>query len=234
MRIKIGRGEMRSMSRAFRGFVVVTAFLTNLGWMQARAQTDVALSGYAAFNQSTSSSSVIQHPASQGGYLVELRHINNPIMGFKVNYGFNRANQNYQYKQNCALVTSCTTTAGISADAHEATAEWVVSLKLLMIRPFAFAGGGVILTVPKGGTLASTLCAGTVCSTSTAVAQTRTDTTGIFTYGAGADWTVLPHLGLRFQYRGRVNQAPDLVTAFFSTGAFTRTVEPVFGAFLSF
>jgi hypothetical protein len=56
----------------------------------------------------------------------------------------------------------------------------------------------------------------------------------LFTYGAGLDFTVIPHIGLRFQYRGRVSKAPDLVNAFSSTNKFARTSEPVFGVFLSF
>jgi opacity protein-like surface antigen len=66
------------------------------------------------------------------------------------------------------------------------------------------------------------------------IATTRKDTKGLFTYGAGLDFSVLPHIGLRFQYRGRLSKAPDLVNAFSSTNKFAQTSEPVFGVFLSF
>jgi opacity protein-like surface antigen len=203
---------------------------------QMRAQTDIALSGYAALNQSTSTSSVVQHPASQGGYLIQLRHVSNPIEGFEVNYGFNRANQRYIYTGSVCPAFGCSTqTASIPADAHEVTADWVVSLKVLMVRPFAFAGGGFLVTVPKGGTLTTSGGCGTqICTTTTVAAPTRTETKGLFTYGAGLDFTVIPHIGFRFQYRGRVSKAPDVVTAFSSTDRFARTSEPVFGVFLSF
>jgi opacity protein-like surface antigen len=104
---------------------------------------------------------------------------------------------------------------------------------MLNVRPFVFAGGGVLVTSPQGGTLRTTVC-GTACTTSNVIATTRKDTKGLFTYGAGFDFTVLPHVGLRFQYRGRLNKAPDLVTAFSSSNKFRQTSEPVFGVFLSF
>jgi len=196
------------------------------------AETDIALSGYGAFTPSTTASNVVQHPASQGGYLIELRHISNPIEGFKVNYGFNRANQVYTSTQTCTV--NCTSfTAAVPADAHEVTAEWVISLKVLMVRPFALAGGGVLVNVPKGSTVRQTIC-GTACTTSNVISTTRRDTRGLFTYGAGFDFNVIPHVGFRFQYRGRVSKAPDLLTAFSSTNKFARTSEPVFGVFLSF
>lgn len=219
------------MGRFWKAGILAIGAL-GLAAMPMRAETDVALSGYAAFTPNTTASNVVQHPASQGGYLIELRHISNPIEGFKINYGFNRANQRYSTLGTCTA--NCTSqTVSVPADAHEVTAEWLVSLHVLNVRPFAFAGGGVLVNVPQGGTLRTTVC-GTACTTSNVIATTRKDTKGLFTYGAGLDFSVLPHVGLRFQYRGRVSKAPDLVNAFSSTNKFARTSEPVFGVFLSF
>lgn len=211
---------------------ILAMVLLGFASTQMRAETDVALSGYAAFTGDTTASNVVQHPASQGGYLVELRHIRNPIEGFKINYGFNRANQLYRTPGTCTV--NCTSiTASVPANAHEITAEWVVSLHVLNVRPFAFAGGGALITTPRGATARQTIC-GTACTTSNIITTTKNDTKGLFTYGAGLDFTVLPHVGLRFQYRGRVNKAPDIVNAFSSTNKFARTSEPVFGVYLSF
>lgn len=219
------------MERFWRASLLALGLL-GFATAKMQAETDVALSGYGAFTPSTTASNVVQHPASQGGYLIELRHISNPIEGFKVNYGYNRANQVYSAAQTCTV--NCSSfTAAVPAAAHEVTAEWVVSLKVLMVRPFALAGGGVLVTVPKGSTARQTIC-GTACTTSNVIATTRKDTRGLFTYGAGFDFNVIPHVGFRFQYRGRVSKAPDLLTAFSSTNKFARTSEPVFGVFLSF
>ena len=63
---------------------------------------------------------------------------------------------------------------------------------------------------------------------------TKTSTQSVYVYGAGLDWGLLPHLGLRFQYRGNLYKAPHLTTLYTSTDAFTRTAEPMIGAYLSF
>ena len=63
---------------------------------------------------------------------------------------------------------------------------------------------------------------------------TNTSTKPVFVYGGGLDWGLLPHLGLRFQYRGNLYKAPDLTTLYTSSGAFTHTAEPMIGAYLRF
>jgi opacity protein-like surface antigen len=216
--------------------IVFFSLLAGFGSRPVCAQTDVAISGYGAFNQSSSGSTTIQKPSDQGGFLIEARHISNPLVGYEVTYAYNRANQAYAtgQPQVCPAFGCSSSTAAVRANAHEITADWVASLKILNFRPFALAGGGVLVNVPEGGTFTTISCNLVLCSTSTTSASTRTEAKAMFVYGAGVDWTVLPHLGLRFQYRGRVYKAPDLVTAFSSTGAFTRTSEPVLGVFLRF
>jgi hypothetical protein len=56
-------------------------------------------------------------------------------------------------------------------------------------------------------------------------------TKGVFVYGGGLDWGLLPHIGLRFQYRGNVYSAPALTTVFTSSGAFVHNAEPVVGIY---
>lgn len=90
-------------------------------------------------------------------------------------------------------------------------------------RPFALTGGGLLLDVP-GGNLSSPIVP----------ASTSTSAKGVFVYGGGVDWTVLPHMGLRLQYRGNLYRAPDLTRVFSSSGAFTHTAEPMLGVFFRF
>jgi opacity protein-like surface antigen len=105
----------------------------------------------------------------------------------------------------------------VSADAHEISGDWVASVRLVNLRPFALAGVGLLLDVPSGD-------------------QSSTDTTTkpVFIYGAGLDWGLVPHLGLRLQYRGNLYKAPDLTRLYTSTDAFTHTAEPMIGAYLRF
>jgi opacity protein-like surface antigen len=100
----------------------------------------------------------------------------------------------------------------------------VASFKLLNLRPFVLAGGGLLLNVPSSS-------ASTGGNTST---PTQTQTKGVLVYGGGLDYGVLPHLGLRFQYRGNVYKAAQLSTAFSSSGQFVHTAEPMIGAYFRF
>ncbi len=186
----------------------------------AHAQTDVALSLYGAFSGSTSGNGTAQSPSNAAGGLVELRHISNPLVGYDVTYSYNRANQSYSPLA-CGAPASSTSTCApaqaVSANAHELSGDWVVSVHGANLRPFALAGVGLLLNEPAGGQ-----------------SNTTSATKPVFLYGAGLDWGLVPHLGLRFQYRGNLYHAPGLATAFSSTGKFTQTAEPMIGAYLKF
>jgi len=201
----------------------------------SQAQTSVALGVYGAFNGTTSGDGTQQSPANQAGGLFEFRHIKNPLVGYEATYSYNRGDQGFSNFPLPPCPTSgCTvSTASIADNAHEVTGDWVVSLHGANLRPFALAGGGLLLNVPSGGTVSTTTCGATnpSCSQSTSAAATRTSTEDVFVYGAGLDWELLPHLGLRFQYRGNLYKAPAIANAFSSTNAFTHTSEPVIGIY---
>ncbi len=233
-------GSVYSCMGKFLGGILFIALVAGFGSRPGWAQTDVAISGYGAFNQSSSGTTTIQKPSDQAGFLIEARHISNPLVGYELTYAYNRANQAYATNVGplpCPTSGCSNPTAAVQANAHEITADWVASLKVLNVRPFALAGGGVLVNVPVGASLTTVVCNGllpSTCFESTGSTPTQTQAKAMFVYGAGADLSVLPHLGLRFQYRGRVYKAPDLVTAFSSTDKFTRTSEPVLGVFLRF
>lgn len=184
-----------------------------------QAQTDVAASLYGAFSGTTNGNGTAQSPSNSAGGLLELRHISNPLMGYDVTYSYNRANQTYKPSTCPAGVTlpSCTPAQAISANAHELSADWVVSAHGANLRPFALGGIGLLFDSPSGGQ-----------------SNTSSSTKPVFVYGAGLDWGLLPHIGLRFQYRGNLYKAPNLSKLFTSTGAFMHTAEPMLGAYFSF
>jgi opacity protein-like surface antigen len=210
--------------------VLLTAAMASIGGgTRAKAQTDVAASVYGAFNGTTNGNGVVQSPSNSAGALIEIRHISNSLFGLEATYAFNRGDQTYTSTSTvtCGLPcggTGTNASVKVPANAHEITADYLVSLKILHVRPFLLAGGGVLLNVPTSGT------ATTGATSTVTVSQTK----GVLVYGGGLDYAVLPHLGLRFQYRGNVYKAPQLATAFSSTGAFTHTAEPMLGAYLRF
>lgn len=193
------------------------------------AQTDVAVSLYGAFNRTSSTSATSlpeeQNPADAAGALIELRHISSPLMGFEATYSYNRANQEYSRPPvgiDC-FPNICVWSESVSANAHEITGDWLVSLKVANLRPFALAGLGLLVDAPGRATTYPY----------PGLASTSTSTQMVYVYGGGVDWGVLPHLGLRFQYRGNVYKAPQLAGAF-SIDSFTHTAEPMIGAYFSF
>jgi opacity protein-like surface antigen len=212
---------------------VLVVGLAALAGAAAYAQTDVALNVYGAFNGATSANGVSQSPSNAAGALLEVRHISKPWFGFEGTYAFNHASQTYSNINNCPGI-NCPANAvsAISANAHEVTADYVASVKIKLtgFRPFALAGGGLLLDVPSNGQVA-------ICNPLTNVCisgPTSTSTKPVFVYGAGVDWGLLPHIGLRLQYRGNLYKAPDLTKLFTSTSAFTHTAEPMLGVFFRF
>ena len=209
---------MRSKPIQTAFFLLITSFISCAG----RAQTDVAASIYGTFTEKSTGNGIIQSPSNAAGTLVELRHIRNPLIGFEATYSFNRANQVYSNTNPTPAACpfpGCTNPSSVSvpANAHQVTGDWVASLKVGHLRPFALAGVGLLLDVPANSQ-----------------SNTTTTTKPVYVYGGGIDWGLLPHIGLRFQYRGNLYKAPDLTSLYTSTDRFTHTAEPMIGAYFRF
>jgi hypothetical protein len=182
---------------------------------RAISRTDIGVSLYGAFSGATSGNNVQESPSNSAGGMIEVRHIVNPIIGYEGTYSFNRGNQTYT---SCpSLFNPLCEKIPVLANAHEVSGDWVASLKISNLRPFALAGVGFLFDVPASGQTGTTV-----------------NTKPMFVYGAGLDWGILPHLGIRGQFRGNVYRAPELTTAIGSTGAFMHTSEPMIGAYFRF
>lgn len=192
----------------------LSAAMIFLGCSIAGAQTDVAANLYGAFNGTTNGNGTVQSPSNSAGGLLELRHIDNPLIGYEATYSYNRDNQVYKSAAGTACPPGGCTISAVSANAHELTGDWIVSLHGANLRPFALAGVGLLFNKPTGNQ-----------------SNTSSSTKGVFVYGAGIDWGLLPHIGLRFQYRGNLYKAPNLTRLFTSTDAFTHTSEPMLGVY---
>lgn len=221
---------------------ILSVLIPVLAFVAAPAfgQTSVALSGYGAFSGTTTGNGTQQSPANQAGGLIELRHIANPIFGFEATYSYNRADQTYHSVPIGCPASGCSiSTETVRSNAHEVTADWVPSLGIGNFRPFGVLGIGAIFDVPEDSQ--ATVVSTTPCPTSgcppsqvTTTSPTSTSTRAVYVYGAGLDWGLLPHLGLRFQYRGNLYQAPNVTKLFTSTNTFTHTAEPMIGAYFNF
>lgn len=200
--------------------------LVALSGLAAAAQTDVSLSLYGAFTGTSTGNSVQQSPANTAGGMIAVRHIRNPLFGWEGSYSFNGDHQTYTPIVSCGIPCGPATPAAVPAHAHQLTADYIVSIKLANLRPFALAGGGLIFNQPASATQ--------LTQSSSGMQLTQSSTRGVFVYGAGLDWGLLPHIGLRFQYRGNVYRAPEISTVYTSSGAFLHTAEPMIGAYFRF
>lgn len=227
------------MSRQIAVFskVVLAAVVAAIPVCASASQTDAALSIFGTFSNSTTGNTVYQRQADAAGAMIELRHLVHPWLGFEGTYSFNRANQNYVSTYGCPsnpLPSNCAQAATASANAHEFTGDWVVSFKALNLRPFALVGVGLLVDVPTGG---NQYVGGPFIGPGIPTMPpflTSNSFKPVFVYGAGLDWGLLPHLGLRFQYRGNVSKAAALTNAIQSTNAFMNTSEPMIGAYFRF
>ena len=227
---------MRLHSSALR--LGLSFFFAAAAGVQGSAQTDVSASLYGAFNGTTTANGTQQSPANQAGGIFEFRHIANPIAGFEATYAFNRANQTFtSHPGGCPAFGCSISTESVSSNAHEITGDWVPSVHIAKVRPFAVLGAGLLLDVPSENQATVTTtggCGTSTCPVTTTASPTQTSTKGVFVYGAGLDWRLVPHIGLRLQYRGNLYSAPNVTKVFSSTNTFTHTAEPMIGAYFKF
>ena len=78
-------------------------------------------------------------------------------------------------------------------------------------------GIGLLLTEPTSGQ-----------------SDTKSSTEPVYVYGVGLDWKLIPHLGLRFQYRGNFHKAPYITGVYSAPSGFVHTAEPMIGAYVKF
>lgn len=237
-----------------KGMAVV--LLLGFGACVAAAQTTVAGSLYGTFRSSTRtgfvSSRTVESPSNVAGVMLELRRVKNPLVGYDVSYSYHHTDEAYAYSEPnppCPAPEPGTPPCGpttikatVPTNQHEITGDWVLTMRMPHLHPFLLLGGGVLVDAPGPSTVTATtsimtcgtvqpLCRPTVTTNQIA---TRTVTKGVFQYGVGADMSVLPHVGLRFQFRGNLFRAPDLTKEFTATGKFTQEVEPMVGVSFRF
>lgn len=153
-----------------------------------RAQTDVSASVYGVFTGISDGNTVTQSPSNAAGALFEVRHIKNPLVGFERRMRSTAPIRPYTGDiaatcgVPCGSIRSFPTTH-VPANAHEITADWVASFRLLNLRPFLLAGGGLLLNVPAAAQ-----------STGGNTTPTQTQTKGVLVYGGGLDYGLLPPL----------------------------------------
>jgi hypothetical protein len=223
-----GRIHIMKFSRlAFLFFVVAVvrasaahAQATNTQATKAQAtssQFDVSASFYEAFTSGTAGDGTKQTPTNADGGLVEARYLMNRLAGFGMSYSYNRANQSFTPNgTNCEYACNNPVT-NLKASASEISLDWVPSVKIGNIRPFAIGGIGFFITSPGNSTY-----------------EVNTVVRPVYVFGGGLDFSLISHFGIRVQYRDNLYKAPDLSALYPSTGVFTSSSEPMGGLFYRF
>lgn len=181
---------------------------------KAPSTTDLAFSAYRSLTGSTQGNDTLQTPSDSVGGMVELSHIQSPLVGYEVTYAFNPANQSYApLPGDCGYLCS-NKPVNLQASSNQIGLDWIFSHNMGRLTPFAVGGLGFFITAP-----------------SLNVGDINTVVRPMFVYGGGLDWGFLPHAGLRIQYRSDLYKAPNLDDRYNATGGYTQTGEPMVGVY---
>jgi outer membrane immunogenic protein len=198
---------------------VAAVWLMAAAATQAQIGVDVALSGAGVFPKSTSSSTsnVSNDPTNSAAVFGSIRYHFNPHHGIELDLG---------HTNNSQIFTLPPDTYRLKTGIFEFTAAYVFTpLTRGRWTPFLLAGAGGL-----GFSVDSTYI-DTLQTDLGAVRQTRL----AVLYGAGTDYQIWGHLGLRLQYRGLIFRAPDFgVPNRFYTGAMGHMAEPAVGIVMKF
>ena len=177
------------------------------------SRSEISVQGTGFFTKNSDSNGIQNQATNSGGFLVGYRYAIHRWLAAEVNYGYSRNTQTY---------TSGLASAGVQSNVHEITGAAVATAPYFgRLRPFVLAGGGVLVFDPTNSAGATVIGAST---------QTR----GAFLYGAGADYFLTNHWGLRAEYRGLVYKVPDFNIAGLSPDSWTHVAQPSAGIVFRF
>ncbi len=185
----------------------------------AHAQFDLSGSFYETFTSSTSGNGTKQTPTNSDGGIVEARYLMNRLAGFGMSYSYNSADTTFAPNgtyPTCEL-TCANPVTKLSAKANEISLDWVPSVKIGIIRPFAIGGLGFFISSPSNSAY-----------------TVNTVVRPVYVAGGGFDFSIASHFGIRVQYRDNFYHAPNMAGFYPSTGVFTSSSEPMGGLFYRF
>ena len=193
-------------------------FLAAIVSQAAHAQTDVAASIYGAFNSTTTTTSAL-NTRSRGcrGRIIRAPPHPQPFHWLRSDLLLQPCRSGVFLHGTTPAGSTPTGPVTISANAYEITGDWLFSAHVGKLMPFALSGLGLLQTEPTSGQ-----------------SQTTSSNELVFVYGAGVDWKLVSHFGLRLQYRGNVYKARHVSTAYGSNTLFTHTAEPMIGVYFRF
>ncbi|MBS1813997.1 MAG: outer membrane beta-barrel protein [Acidobacteria bacterium] len=141
----------------------------------------------------------IQGATPSVSLLATFHHQIRPFVGYNVNFGYTRATENYQHQNGITNSSTGVTTGdyargSIPNNLYEISSAYVWKRPQLTTRfqPFVQAGGGVLIFSPTEAPF-----------------KGHASYRAAFLFGAGVDYRLSNHLGMRLEYRGLTYKYPD-------------------------
>lgn len=204
----------------------LTSFLaTSAAHAQASAATttlekqleriDFGINGIGSFTPNLSGTNylgqhVTQKTSSTLGALIQLRYTKSPWIGGEFNLGYARYTRDY----------NLFFTGSVQSNTIEYTAGYVAHPPhpVFGFQPFLAGGGGLLYFHPTAGGGKGLPNQGA----------------GAFYYSVGVEKLVLPHFGVRAQFRQLFYLSPDFYQNYLNINQRTNTIEPGAGFYLHF
>lgn len=192
--------------------IATIALLGTSAYAQVEQPSQITIQGTGLLTRSADGNGQKYDTTNSGGFLLGYSYQFNSWAGVEGNYGYTRNTQNY---------FALTGTSTLQSDVHEVTGAFVAHIPLAVhgVRPYALAGGGALVFNP---------------TTAYFVAGSQRQTRGAFVYGAGVDFDLVRHFGVRAEYRGLIYKAPDFTLDSLNVDKFTHLAQPSAGFFFKF
>jgi opacity protein-like surface antigen len=174
---------------------------------------EVSIQGTGFFTKDSQGNGISQHSTDTGGLIVGYRYHFDRWLAAEANYGYDRSTQQ-NFTSNGPF--------NVQANAHQATADLVVTLPgNYTVNPYVLAGAGALVFNPTNNPGQS-------------VPGALWQAKAAFVYGGGVDFTVVRHVAIRAEYRGFVYNRPDFELAALNSQTTTHTAQPSAGVVFRF
>ncbi len=176
-------------------------------WAQ-ETKYEFTVQGSGIFPKQTSKGELTSKPTSSGGVMA----------GFRVNLSnWLAVEGDYDYMRNSETFFTSSGLTRIPMNLHAVTATGIVKLPTFRnVRPFALAGGGMMVFEPREAS------------------GIQTQYRSTFVYGGGFDVPVVKRVALRAEYRGFLYKIPDFDSNALKIDKFSHAAVPSAGLVFTF
>jgi opacity protein-like surface antigen len=213
--IKSQNGGVTNIMKRTGIVVASMVLLLTLGAAAQESHSEISVQGTGFFTKDTTGNGTTDRSTNTGGLLVGYRYNFNRWLAAEAVYGYDRNTQRFFAPAGLSR---------IQANVHQATGGFVFRVPAparVRISPYVLAEGGALVFDPTGNSFGS-------------LTGAQRQSTGVFAYGAGADFPIVKHVALRAEYRGLVYSAPDFGQASLNTNTITHTAQPSAGLVFRF